>query len=418
MSIKSRALKLLLPLLIVVLAIAGFQYLKKTKPQTPPAQIQERAWTVELMSLQPADWQPEVVLYGTVASHQRIVYQAPLAAQLSAMPIKAGQAFKQDELLFALDQKEIDLYRVNAQAERNEVRAQLQAEQKLQQVERQRLTKEQALLALRQAEFKRNQDLQQRNLASESNVDQVRDALVRQELAVMNSQLAIDQQQAKIAQLNARLAKAEVNLARTELAINRSAQIAHFDGRVLAVHAAEGETLAANARVLEVYPLNSLELKAKLPVAYRETVEQALNTGLSVQAQFTQFGESFYLPLERLAGETSASGIDVIFSLISDLVARPGDLWSINLQLPKLSSVYAVPYSAVYGNQQVYVVADNRLVRRDIELLGEVSHQGRKWALVKGDLQAGESLSITRLPNAIGGLLVKPQSADAMRGQP
>lgn len=418
MSIRLLMLKIVLPLSIVVLAIAGFQYLKKTKPQTPPVEIQERVWSVEVMTLTPDDWFPEVVLYGTVETHQRVAYLAPLAAELSDLPLKAGQAFRQGDVLYEFNAGEVALYLASAQAELDEAQALLHAEKQLQLIERDRVEKEQALLSLKQAEFNRNRELQQRNLASESHVDQAREALVRQELVVVNSQLVVDQHPAKLAQLQARLARAQVNFDRALLNNQRARLIASFDGRVVAVHASEGESLAANSRILEVYPLKSLELRAKLPVTYREKIEQALVLEQPVFAYLNQFGESFALPLHRLAGETAASGIDAFFTLDKALTARPGDLWSVRLQLPRIEKVFAVPYSAVYANKQVYLVEDERLVRRSIELLGETEHKGRKWALIRGDFTPDVQLSVTRLPNAISGLRVASVVSELGRSEP
>jgi HlyD family secretion protein len=418
MSLKSRLFKILLPLLIVGLALASFQYLKKTKPQSPPTEISERAWSVDVMTLQPADWQPEVILYGTVQSDQVVTYHAPLSAELSYFPLKAGQAFDAGDRLFALNQDELALTLKQAQAELNEAEALLTAEKQLQQTERERLLKERELLGLRQAEFARNQELEQRNLASQSNVDQAQDALLRQELLVVNTQLVVNQQQAKLAQLNARLAKAEVNARRAELNVERARPVAGFAGRVLATHAAEGDIVTQNARLLEVYALSSLALKASLPVQYRQALEQLLQSGETLKARVEQFGQTYEIELERLAGQATAAGIEGFFSISQDLLARPGDLWSVSLQLPALSSVYAIPFSALVANKQVYLVENNRLVRRDARLIGEVSHQGRKWALVEADVKPGEQLSVTRLPNAISGLLVETQPFDAQRSQP
>jgi hypothetical protein len=418
MSLKSRAFKILLPLFIVVIALASFQYLKKTKPQSPPTEISERAWSVDVMTMQPANWQPEVILYGTVQSDQVMTYQAPLSAELSYFSLKAGQVFHAGDRLFAFNQNELGLTLKQAQAELNEVEALLTAEKQLHKTERQRLLKERELLALRQSEFERNQELQQRNLASQSNVDQAQDALVRQELVVVNSQLVVDQQQSKLAQLNARLAKAQVGAQRAALSIERANPVASFSGRVLASHATEGDIVTQNARLLEVYALSSLTLKATLPVQYRQTLEQLLQQGETLKARLTQFGETFVLELDRLAGQATAAGIEAFFSIPSDVVARPGDLWTVRLQLPALSSVYAIPYSALVANKQVYVVENKRLVRRDARLVGEVLHEGRTWALVEADVKPGEQLSVTRLPNAISGLLVDPSLLEAQRSQP
>ncbi|UQB42460.1 HlyD family efflux transporter periplasmic adaptor subunit [Thiomicrospira microaerophila] len=415
MLLKSRFFKVLLPLLIVFFALAVFQYLKKTKPQTPPTEISERAWSVEVMTLNAADWQPEITLFGTVQSNQVLTFQAPVSGEITFFPFKAGQVFKSGDRLFSFGKDELDLTLIQAQAELNEAQALLAVEEQLQKTERQRLSKERELLAIRQADFLRNQELYQRNLTSQSNLDQTQDALLRQELVVVNSQLVVDQQQAKLAQLHARLERAQVNLQRAILSVDRANPLAGFSGRVLATHVTQGDLVTQNTRLLEVYALSSLELKASLPARYRQAIEQLLLQGETLKAHVEQFGQVYELTLERLAGQATAAGIEGFFAVPDGLVARPGDLWSVSLKLPVLSSVYAIPYSALVANKQVYLVEDNRLVHREAEWVGEVSYQGRKWALVEASFEPGAQLSVTRLPNAISGLLVDPQPFDVLR---
>lgn len=418
MSISAKVKVWLVPVLIVLGAFIVFQYLKNTKPQTAPTEVTERAWQVEVLTLESKNWRPNHTLYGSVESTQQQKLLASLAAELSQLNVKAGDLFKQGDQLFAFNPQEIALYLTQSQADFAEAKASFQSEQQAQKTERKRLEQEQTLYQIRQADLKRNQELVQRNLASESSVDQARDALVRQELALINAQLVVEQQTAKLAQLQARLDRAKAQLERAELNAKRANYRAPFDGRVVETHVAVGDQLSANSLIMEVYPLQSLELRAKLPNRQRVQVERALTDNQPVQAWYSFADQRVALPLKRLDGRSTTSGLDAFFQVPTSLThTRPGDLLRVQLELAEIADGFAVPYSALYGSNRVYLVEDERLVARQVEPVGEVDINGVRWVLISGNLQAGDQLNVTHLPNAISGLRVEPQAYNGKRDQ-
>lgn len=418
MVVSSKIKAWLWPLLIIFLAFAIFQYLKVTKPQAPVAEITERAWGVEVMNLEPQDWNSHHTLYAKVESNQRIKLVASLAAEVKYLPLKEGALFRPNDTLLQLNPLEVNLSLQTAQAEFDEAQAVFQAEQKAQETERKRLEQEQALYEIKQSDLARNRQLVARDLASESSVDQARDAMARQALALMNANLILDQQAAKLKQLQARLDRASANLERTKLNVERSHVKAKVAGRVLQVLVSETEQVNANTLVLEYYPLSSLELRAKLPPKTRLKIQQLLDNNQSVNAWYRAQGKQTALPLMRLAGEATTSGLDGFFSVPAELsYLRPGDVQEIVLEIPTQQRGFAVPYSALYSSDRVYVVEDNRLVLRKVSVVGEVDVNNVRWALIEGDLAEGDQLSVTHLPNAISGLLVTPQSFNGTRGR-
>lgn len=417
MSVSPKIKAWLWPLLIVVLSIAVFQYLKVTKPQAAATEITERAWAVEVMSLSQQDWNSHQTLYAQAESSQRIRLVAPLSAEVKQLPFKEGALFNTGDTLLQLNPLEVNLALQTAQAEFDEAQAAFQSELQAQETERQRLEQELALYKIKQSDLARNQQLKERSLASESSVDQARDALARQALALMNARLIVDQQAVKLKQLQARLDRAQVNLNRTKLNVERSHVKANFNGRVLQVSVAEGDQVNANTLVLEYYPLGSLELRAKLPAKTRLKIQQALDQNQAIQAWYRSQGEQITLPLVRLGGEATSSGLDSFFKVPTDLShLRPGDVLEIVLEMPAQQQAFAVPYSALYSSDRVYVVEDDRLVSRKVSVVGEVNRDNVRWALIEGNLSEGDQVSVTHLPNAISGLLVTPQSFNGQRG--
>lgn len=418
MSVSPKIKVWLWPLLIMLLSIAVFQYLKATKPKVAATEITERAWGVEVMSLTKQDWRPNHTLYARVESNQRIKLVAPLSAEVKQLPFKEGAFFTPGDSLLQLNPLEVGLTLQTAQAEFAEAQGAFQAEQQAQKTEHKRLEQEQTLYQIKQSDLARNQQLVERNLASESSVDQARDALARQALALMNARLIVDQQAVKLKQLQARLDRAQANLSRTKLNVSRSHVKADVAGRVLQVSVSEGDQVNANTLVLEYYSLDSLELRSKLPTKTRLKIQQALDEKQSIRALYDVRGDQMVLPLVRLGGEATSSGLDSFFKVPSELsYLRPGDVLEIVLEMPTQQQAFAVPYSALYSSDRVYVVEDERLDARSVSVVGEVEIDNVRWALIEGELSEGDQLSVTHLPNAISGLLVTPQSFNGQRGR-
>jgi HlyD family secretion protein len=86
---------------------------------------------------------------------------------------------------------------------------------------------------------------------------------------------------------------------------------------------------------------------------------------------------------------------------------------NLNLALPEVHGVVPVPVHALYDNNRVYLIRDNRLQAVAVERIGEhLDDQGNYRVLVRSlDLNAGDQLMISQLPAAMTGLLVTPTAA-------
>ena len=78
-------------------------------------------------------------------------------------------------------------------------------------------------------------------------------------------------------------------------------------------------------------------------------------------------------------------------------------LW---LDLPVIEA-FRVPDASVYSNGFVYRVADNRLQRIAVTVLGEQFVDGQIWRLIEADLDPSDRILTTRLRQAAQGLAVK-----------
>ncbi len=121
-------------------------------------------------------------------------------------------------------------------------------------------------------------------------------------------------------------------------------------------------------------------------------------------------GRQGWISKADLAGEAEATGIDVYFAIGAvPAQLRPGELLPLSLMLPTEREVFAVPYQAIYGNSRIYRVDEDRLQAVDVRSIGQArAGDDRILVLIRSDdIESGDLIAITHLPNAVTGLKVK-----------
>lgn len=393
-------------ILIIAFAILVFGYMKSTKPKQPPVEIKQKVWPVKAMTIQLGQVVPTQSLFGTVQSNALVTASSPVVGVVDQVSVKDGDEVKKGEKLVALSDADIELPYQIAKADVEDTKAQLQLQSLAFKSNQAKLNNEKKVLEIREADVKRNQELVKKNLASQSVVDASNEALLKQKLSVVNANLAVEENKLKVDQLKARLQKAKSNLKQAEINRARGVVTVPYNARVAKVSVSAGDRVGPGTALVSYYALNSLELKARIPVSEVKKIYHAMQQGKTFHAVYSAFGVEYQMPLKRLAGEASTSGLDAYFALPDSMVSvRPGDLLQVSLKREAISGV-ALPYSALYGSNRVYVVKDGMLESRKVEVAGETKVGQRTWVLLQGDIKNGDQVVITHLPNAITGLKV------------
>ncbi len=398
--------KRLLPVVILAIGIAGFVALRLTRPEPPPATAQERSWRIEVQRVRLGEQTPILPLFGELVAPQRVTLTASLPARIAERPVREGQRVAEGELLVALDEADIAPLLAQAAAEVADLEAQLANEQLRLASDRAALAREQEIRDNAARQLERARSLVERNLGSRADLDAAQDALARARLTLTTRENAIAEHPARRASLEARLARAQANLAATQRDAERARVIAPFAGIVSEVRVAPGERVASGATLLSVYPESGLELRARLPRQHEAELIEALARGETLLAE-AENGARF--TLAGFAGEGDASGSEAILALREAVPGlRPGSLLAVTLARPAHPRALALPFSALHGNDRLYRVEEGRLVRLEVERLGEtLGAEGERLALVTGEALAdGQRIMITHLPNAMQGLRV------------
>ena len=410
---KSRSLlRLLLPVLILGIAASAFAYMKMTRSERSKPVAREKVWQVEVMQAMPQSLSPTLTLYGSVETRELVRAAAPAAGRIAEVWVKPGQRVSKGERLVRMDQRDFNATLLQARGDVADIEAQL-AELELRQVaNRKSVAEEQNLLELARKEVKRLESLKSRNLTSDSALSNAREALGRQELALIAKQLEVDRYATTRKQLKARLSRANARLTESELAIERSEVIAAFDGVIAEAPVSAGEQVRVSDVLVSLYPLNSLEIRARIPAGYQAEIQAALDRGEALKA----VTDTVPLMLKRLAGQADPSGIDGYFGLdIAQHSLRIGNLVRMELSRPEQHDVIAVPFRAIYGNSRIFLLREGRMHAVEVETVGQSGDsQGKAALLIRNDdIQAGDQIIITHLPNAVEGLKVKIFGTDA-----
>ena len=409
----NRIVKIFLPILILICSLSVFVVLRASRPEQPVAETRERVWRVEVLDVVPQSLAPSLRLYGRVETPTLFKAAAPAASRVQRVWVREGEQVEQGQLLVELDPRDFLPQVEKARAEVAELEALLRSERIRQSSDLSALNHESRLLQLSRQSVERMQRLQSKKLGSESELDQAQQELEQRELALTSRELAINDHPARIQALEARMQKAAAGLAEAELDLERSQVKAPYAGRVASVEAAEGNQVSINQQLLSLYDPATLELRARIPMPFLHELEQSRNSGYPLTGTAEGYPAELQLRLVRLAGEADPSGIDALFAIgqKGDRL-RPGQMLKFTLRRAIQQAALAVPYSVLYGNDRAYKLEDGRLQGLRLENLGSfVAPDGSERLLIRStQLQSGDALVITHLPNAVEGLRVEAVS--------
>lgn len=403
--------KLLLPIIIIALAVTVFILLKGSKPDTPTQSRPPTTFLVETQTVRFEALAPQLNLYGRIETPANSLLTAAIEANVEKIYHFEGEHVARGALLIALDTAEADLRFQQRQADVLEIQAQINTEQQQAKLNQKLKETQQALFVLSQKSVERAETLQQRQLGSQALIDEATLALQQQQLALQQLDFEIQNQPFRLAALQATLKRAKAHLAAAELDLQRAEIVAPFSGTIGQLHVAEANRVRMGDALMSLYDSSRLELRALISEQYLPRILSQRAADSPLYALTTSADKSRFKFL-RLAGEVNinSGGREAIFSLDSDsALFVPGTFVSISLTLPPENKVIAVPFSAVYALNKLYVLVDGRMQSAPIEIMGEItSEQGEPRLLIRSTaLQEGDAIITTQLPNAMTGLAVE-----------
>lgn len=400
--------KLLLPVVLLLVGVAGFAALKASRPKQAPVPPQEQVWRIETVAVEPRRQSPVLKLYGKVESPELTRAAAPGVGRVTRVAVREGQAVRAGQLLVELDPRDFQPRVDQARGEVEELMAAIRSEELRHAADLEQLEQERRLLEFAAADVDRYEQLRQENFYSQAAVDQSRQNLARQRIILRTRELAIADHQARLTQLRARLTRATASLEQADLALRRSRVVAAFDGHAAELEVAEGDQVNTGQTLLSLYPSAGLEVRAKIPAPYQDEIIAQIGAGQALEARATLGGAELRLRLARVAGAADTRGLDGFFLLRgAGGQLRVGSLVTLHLARAPLDEAIAVPYAALYGGKQVYKVQDGRIRAVAVAVAGELPGEPPALLIRSAELEPGDRVMATHLPNAVSGLKVE-----------
>ncbi len=393
-----------------------------TGPDGSPAEQVEKAWPVTVMRAAPSEMHPMFATYGRVEARTEAKLRTNIQAEVQQVYVQDGEWAREGELLIQLRADEIELRLREANAEAEQEAAALSSTQIEQKMMLSTTSHYEQMYRISQQKLTRQKELAEKRMIPQALLDNAVQQASRDTIEYQNHKRAVADFPSRLAQRKAAVTIAQAKAERAQLDLKKTQVLAPFTGPVLDVAVGPGDRTNAAIVLITMADASSFEVRASIPNLYANRVRYALDNNLTISADVTQGDQpTTQLQLARVAHNVrpGQSGLDAWFSfpltqIDSARLPALGRVINLNARLPSEPGLVALPAQAIYENDRIYVVTNNRLQATTIERIGEFkAANGADQVLVRGDsLGVGADVMTTALPKAISGLLVDPIRAN------
>ncbi|MDA3903901.1 MAG: efflux RND transporter periplasmic adaptor subunit [Desulfuromusa sp.] len=382
---KSRlALKIILPLLILIIGLVGFNMMGKLKKTPQRQRPPQQGVLVDVVELKAITHRVKVHATGTVQAEQEIALVPEVSGKVSwiSPQLVSGGLFKKGETLLKIETRDFELATEKARAEIAQVQVALTTE------------RERAKVAL--AEWARI-DLDDKGKPG----------------PLVTREIQVEQQQANLAAAEANLQQVQLNLQRTELK-------APFNGRISQEQVDLGQYLRAGTSIGSFAGTDRAEIYIPLPARELTWLTIPAGTQKKVSAATIRLPDNnsaiWHGKLIRSLGEIDPnSRMATVVVIVEDPYqlkntlnqpTLPNGLFvDIELQGEEFANIISIPRKALHSDNLVWIAdSEKRLSLRSVDILRREKQQ----ILIKSGIQAGEQLVLTTISGATDGILLRP----------
>lgn len=387
--------------------IGGFFSLTQSKPTADVRDIPAAVWRVSTQTIELQTVSPVFNGFGSVQNPDTQTLKARIATDVAALYVREGARTEASSVLIELDATDAEIKLSQAKANLADAKANLIALNVTESKDREALILDQEALNILTHKLARIQDLRQRNLTSEQDLDTARQAVVSQKLQINRRELALATVESKRTQLTTAIQRfdAEVRAATRDF---ESTQVkAPADGQVIEVNVVAGDRVQSNQHLLIFAPDSGREIRVQVPASVGLALSNAIRTQTPVTAS-TDRGHQLQLTRVSGAVRDNTGSIDAFFTADTQLPPT-GSVLSVSVELVPEASVVVLPTDALYGGNLIYrITSDNTLEALTVERLGQRPGEYKTEILVRSpEIHNGDPILVSRLPAAVTGLKVE-----------
>lgn len=393
-----KLIRQLLPLIVIALAILIAYIIYVNKPAAKRRPSHPKSLTVETIKLQAQDFPIQIHTQGIVEPRTTTTLIPRIAGEIIKVSpsFRPGGFFEPGDTLLTIDSTDYKLDIKSAQATLSEAIYNFKEEQ--------------------------------------AQADQAAENWKRLGRTAAPSDLVLHKPQ--LARAKAAVDSAKAQLQRVELDLTRTRIKAPYAGRILEQFVDRGQYVSPGNPLAKIFAIDYVEVRLPisekqrgmidLPRSYRGESEQPYN-GPEATVYATIGGDNYSWKgsVVRTEGSVDRATRQVFVIVQIDnpyhrhADNRPpleiGQFVKADIQGKLLKDVYALPRTAVQGNDTIMIVdKDSRLQRKTIKVLWETQDN----LMVKEGLSSGEQLCVTYIPFAANNAKVKLASDTAKGGKP
>lgn len=411
--------KAAVPVAVLGTAFMVFQYMVDTKPPVVRKPVEEKVYFVDTVTASKGKVTPQLVLYGNIVAGREVELRPLVSGRVVrvAGTFSDGGIVRKGDLLVEIDPFD---YRIavterkaqlsEAQARLTEIEADLKGEKALIQHERNQI-------ALRQRDLARRKSLVERGAGTVKLLDDSKLALSGQEQRLDERIRRAATLEAKLVQQQAVISRAEWALTRAERNLRDTRLVAPFDGFLRDISTEIGKKVSVNDKIARLADAGRFEAEFQVSDAqYGRLVREGRVIGRPTSVVWQTGGRNFTFPatIARVSGRvSSASGGVNLFARLqatdTTTLLRPGVFVEVKMADTTYRNVFRLPDDALNEGRFVYVVVDERLVRRAATVAGRVGND----ILVRGNIADGDRIVARTFPEIGPGLKVNVPSASA-----
>lgn len=419
---------------IVLVGVALFVLLVKTKTQPRRLSQAERTRAVRVIPAPLVEFVPRAVGYGNVMPAK--VWQAVAEVQgrvASVHPdLDVGAVFPAGTELLRIDDTDYRLALTRAKADEATARARLrEVEQKAQNTELQRAVEEDRL-RLSEAELERKKSLLASGTISRSEYDREEQAWLSQQSRVQDYRNILALIPAERIRLEAQLETALSRLADARRDIEETVVTAPFGCRIAKVDVEKAQFVRAGQVMLVADFISQLEVAAQVPLsaflrilgsageasgrlgtAQMEALRQALSPDATVRLSSQNKDVIWPARLSRLLDGVDPKTRTVGVVVTVDTTGAPlfkNMYCEVELRGQGQGEYIVLPRSAVREGRVYVANGEDRLAVREVE----VRFRQGDIVVISSGISSGERVIVSDLVPAVEGMLLAPQQDDAL----
>mgnify|MGYP001215400646 FL=1 len=389
--------------LIIFLAFIVFYFFLNSRPVATAKQESIELPIVNTVKLSSIKYLLNIKTYGEIVSDRilNIKYRENGKVIKIGNNIKNGEYINKGDLIFKIDSFYID----------NEI-AEKTTSRKILFLNLKKIKSQISTAELRQKEIIIQRDiiknqLDRRTAAkskafSDNSIDELRLSLSLKEQSFIDNIELINILKIEFETLNTEIDKIQIIIDKLNNDLKETAVFSPFSGHISNLNLEVGKEITSNDNLAVLSDTDNLEAKVFIGGSDYFKLTQFKNNGLGEIINIKwMIGNKYYKAtgkISRIDGliNKEIAGINIYAQVNKSLPKIPlGAFVEINLKSNIPSDAIMVPTSSIFKNKYIYLVSNNRLVKREIIVISEE----REGIIIQDNNLSGNYIATTRLSN-------------------